>query len=182
MRMPSHTLLCSFLFSTILTSALIASSGEVALVSAAAPASALAETVPDGPAKLTSELLSRMLRANTLRGNDTVNPAAFANTLGLGAAGKDWPDRQLNVNGTSEILHGFAVSLGTDPDILIYTSRPDSIHVFRSTRDGKAVTALVYDRKTNTITMRAAGDVQPELEDEFGFWARTVDKIRADGK
>src|SRR4051794_24406836 len=42
MRMPSHTALCSFIFSTILTSAFVPSNGDVALASAGAPGVQLA--------------------------------------------------------------------------------------------------------------------------------------------
>jgi hypothetical protein len=42
MRMPSHTTLCSFVFSAILTSAFIPSTGNVAMASAGAPAVQLA--------------------------------------------------------------------------------------------------------------------------------------------
>lgn len=49
MRMPSHTTLCSFVFSLLLTSALIPSAGNVSLAAAGAPAAQMAvQTVLNG--------------------------------------------------------------------------------------------------------------------------------------
>ena len=44
MRMPSHDALCSFVFSLLLTSAVIPSSGNVSLAAAGAPAAQMAAT------------------------------------------------------------------------------------------------------------------------------------------
>jgi hypothetical protein len=215
MRMPSHTALCSFIFSAILTSALIPSSGDVALASAGAPAVQMAvqsvmnglrsqglaggaelvlppavdapasvpAATPSGPEKLTPDLLSKLLRLNTLKGTERVVPAPFANALGLGKPGQGWPDHDIGITFASDNLtHGFAVSRGTDQDVLISVRYPESIRTIRSTRDGKAVAGLVYDHTTNLITLMPIDQAQTGLDAEFAFWAAGIDKLLADGK
>src|SRR4051812_9622190 len=75
MRMPSHTQLSSFIFSAILTSALVPSNGAVALAAAGAPGAQLAvESVMNG------------LRAQGVAGSSLVLPPPVPSPSAAAAA------------------------------------------------------------------------------------------------
>jgi hypothetical protein len=141
----------------------------------------VANTAVPGSA-LTPKLMSKMLQLITLRGTDQQLPASYANAMGLSASGQTWPDRQIATRATLDnFIHAFSVSRGSDQDVVLYTRRSDSVHAFRAHRDGKVVTALIFDNQTSQITMRAPAETQNELDLEFALWARGVDKLIAVG-
>jgi hypothetical protein len=213
MRMPSYSALCSFVFSTILTSALIPSSGNVSLASAGAPAVQMAvqtalgglraegmaggtalelpvpattptaapAAAPSAPASaLTPEIMKKMLQLIAAKGTDREAVAAYANPLGLTAAGQGWPDRQISAKGNDIVIHGFAVSRGSDQDLLLYSNTPTIVHIYRANRNGKIVTALLLDKSAGQIITRAPAEAQSDLDAEFVYWAANVDSLIAD--
>src|SRR6185295_7290145 len=179
--MPTHTMLCSFVLLAVLTPVLVSFGSDVVWAAAdasAAVAPAMAAVDPDSP--LTSEVMSKMLQLIALRGTDRDLPALYANALGLSAEGQTWPDRQSAANEDPDnILHAFAVGRGGDRDIVISVLRENSLHAFRAHRDGKVVTALISDKQTGKITMRAPAEAQKELDVELAFWASGVEKLIA---
>lgn len=176
MRMPSHTALCSFVFSVILTVALVPSSGGAEPVTLDAP-----PLIPEAaaPANVTSmltpEVIKKIRQLIALTGTDNVLFAPVANALGFTAPGLPWLNRQIT-NGSilDNLAHVIGVSRGNDPDFMIYTQGPTEVHFFRVDPDGKVVAALIGDLKTGRITMRTPD--QRELNNELAFWAGTIDQ------
>lgn len=150
-----------------------------AAVALPAPASTPAALPASGTTNqpLSPELLSKLLRLVAVKGTDREATAPFANALGLTPAGQGWPDRQIGANGADKIVHAFIVSRGTDQDVLLYISRPDSALIFRSQRDGKIVSALSFDKQTSALTIRNPDEAQKDLDSEFVFWANNVDTL-----
>ena len=97
--------------------------------------------------------------------------------------GQTWPDRQVAAyDSRPGFLHGFAVSRGSDKDLANSNRTPDYIHSFRAHRDGKFMTALIYELKTGQITVRTPAEVHEELDGEFAFWAAGIDSLDSDKK
>ena len=135
-------------------------------------------TTPDAGSTLTSQILEKMLQLIVLKGKDQDIAASFAGPLGLVAAGQNWPERQIATkSGSDGSIHGFAVGRGDDQNLVVYTRRADALHIFRVTREGKAVAALVSDAKTGVIAIRALAEAQAEVDEEFSLWAKGVDKL-----
>ena len=144
-----------------------------------AQTSAAATSVP--VSALTPQLMTKMLQLIALRGIDRELAAEFANPLGLTNPGQSWPNRQVASYGVpSKFNHGFAVSRGSDQDIVISLRSPETIYVFRSNRGGKIVAARSCDIKNGgQITMLDFADAQKALDNEIRFWAKNVDKLIA---
>jgi len=133
---------------------------------------------PSVASSLTPEFISRMLTLLSLRGNDHETPARFANALGLTPPGVSWANRQVAAKGqATEFIHSFAVSRGSDTDLLLSVRRPDALLVFRAHRDGTLVSALSYDLKTKQIGPLDPKVARTDLADECAFWASSVDAL-----
>jgi hypothetical protein len=134
-----------------------------------------ANTAAPGSA-LPPKLMSKMLQLITLKGVDRDVAVPIANALGLSASGQTWPDRQVVVRTPpSTDKHGFMVNRGSDQDVVLYIRLPDNAHAFRAHRNGRVVTALILDLKTNQITMRTPNEAQSELDSEIAYWTKNVD-------
>lgn len=159
----------------MLVCAVVAGSGARA-VAAAAPA---ATAAPSPGAMLTPALLAKVLRLIDLRGVEREVPPNYANALGMTASGAAWPDRQqAATQGT--VLHGFAVSRGTDQDVVVSVRDQAELRVFRVRRDGgMVVAACIVDLGDGDITMRAPAEAQAQLDEEMRFWATYVDQLLA---
>ena len=180
--MPSHTALARVAAFGILMYALVPSGGGAARASEPrGPAPAVLASVTTSP--LTPAVLRKILGIVASRGTDRKFNSRVANALGLGAAGQTLPVRQAVIaERGADVRHGFAVSLGSDQDILISRRLPDAVHFFRAHRDGTVVTALISDLETGRISMRVPSEAQSELDAEFAFWAGVSPNGSAGGK
>ncbi len=128
-------------------------------------------------AMLTPALLAKVLRLIDLRGVQREVPPNYANALGMTASGQAWPDRQQAAT-QGKVLHGFAVSLGADQDVVVSVRDDAELRVFRVRRDGgMVVAACIVDLGDGDITMRAPAEAQAQLDDEMRFWATYVDQL-----
>jgi len=137
---------------------------------------------PAAPANstLTPEFLEKMLKLIAAQGQDRDCPAAFANPLGLGATGQTWADHQAVAYGkTTGFLYGFAVSRGSDQDVLITVRRPKDILAFRSRRDGTLVSAFAFEIQSKQLGMRPPAKAQEDFIEVCEFWRANVDKLLA---
>jgi hypothetical protein len=138
-------------------------------------AAASAAKTPDDPSSpLTPEFMIKMVQLIALKGDDRVIPAAFANALGLTATGQPWPTHQIGALRGSTDLHSFAYNNGNDQDLLLTRKHQESVFAYRAHRDGKVVTALLWNKQTKQITMRDRVEAQAELDSEITFWAETI--------
>lgn len=133
---------------------------------------------PSVASSLTPEFISRMLTLMSLRGSDHEIPAPFANALGLTPAGESWLNRQVAAKGqATEFLHGFAVSRGSDTDLVLSVRNPDALLVFRAHREGALLGALRFDFKTKQITPLDPKLARTAFADECAFWKSSVDAL-----
>jgi hypothetical protein len=213
--MPSHAALCSFVFSMILTSALVPSAGNVALASAGAPAAELAvQTALNGlhaagfaggaqialptpaatpsatPAAATSaptpslspELLNKILELLARRGYDKPLYAGYADFLKLAAPGQTWIYRGFSAvnHAHPNVLHAVAINQGPDQDMLIsHVEIPVSIHLFRIGRDGKVISSMYMNLKTQEAVAPDPAEAQAEVNSEYAYWASAIDQLLA---
>jgi hypothetical protein len=154
--------------------------GSAASASLILAAPAGAQALAAGAGAPTQAFMDKMTRLIQTKGVDKVVPADYANALGLTPAGQGWADHQVGADATDKTSHAFAVSRGADLNLVLYARRSDgTFYVFRAGRDGKSLAALSIAPQTTKITVREAAAVQQELDDEFAFWARSVDKLQA---
>ena len=128
MRMPSHTALCSFVFSLLLTSALIPSGGDVALASTGAPAVQMAvQSALNG------------LRAQGFAGGATVElPAPAASPLAAPAAAA--PDQASPL--TPEVMRKMLLYIaanGKDKDVIPLVANTLGLSATGQTWAGRSV-------------------------------------------
>ena len=164
MLMQSRTI---FVFSLLLTSALIPINGDASRAAAwaAAPASAT---------PLTPEVMGKMLILIAEKGGDHDFPAILANALGLTASGQSWAGRSIALPENGRV-HGFAISRGADQDLLITLgpavfSGTGTGYCYRARRDGTVTAAIVFDVQTQHITALAPADAQKGLNAELAIW------------
>ena len=166
-------------FRSAVASALLAFAVAGGSVARAAGSPPPAAAVPSPGAMLTPALLGKVLRLIDLRGVEREVPPNYANALGMTASGQAWPDRQQAAT-QGKVLHGFAVSRGTDQDVVISVRDDVELRVFRVRRDGgMVVTACIVDLGDGDITMRAPAEAQAQLDEEMRFWATYVDQLLA---
>jgi hypothetical protein len=132
---------------------------------------------PKFESALSPTLMSKMLEVILHSGRDSSMAANIASALGITAAGEPWLDHEITVTATDGHKHQFAVSRGTDQDIVIACVYPDKILAYRVHRDGRVVAALAHDIKSKENTVRAPVETQAEAESEFKMWAEAPDKI-----
>ncbi len=133
---------------------------------------------PSIASALTPGFIAKVLALMSRHGNDRETPAPFANALGLTPAGESWANRQVAATGQkTQFLHSFAVSRGSDTDILLSVRRPDALLAFRAHRDGTLVSALSYDIKTRQITLLEPQVAKTRFADECAFWAASLDAL-----
>lgn len=124
---------------------------------------------------LTAEVLRKLLDLVAQRGVDREAPATIANPLGLSAAGQNWPSRQIAAHETRPgYLHGFAINRGNDQDLVLTIRGPDKFFAYRAGRDGRAISAIVFDLQTRQVTMRSPIVAQADIDSELRFWAEGV--------
>jgi len=127
---------------------------------------------------LTPQLMTKMLQLIAVSGSNRELAAEFAHPLGLTATGQSWPNRQVASYGIpSNFNHGFAVSRGSDQDVVLSLRTPDTIYVFRSDRHGASATALSCDVKNGNIITLNFVNARKALDNEIRFWAKNVDKL-----
>ena len=149
--------------------------GAPLFLAAPAAAQALAAT---GRAP-TQAFMDKMTSLIQTKGTDKVVRASYVNALGLTPAGQDWTDHQVGAGATDRTSHAFAVSRGADLNLVLYVRLTDgTFDVFRANRDGKSLGAISVT-PLGMITIRDAAAVQAELDHEFAFWARNVDKLQS---
>lgn len=156
-----------------------AGGAQAALPAPASTPAAIPVSAPASGSALTPEVLNKLLQLVATKGGDKEMSASFVNALGLSPANQGWPDRQLTTLGSDNFIHVFIISRGSNPDLVMYYRDGNNVHAFRSTRDGKALGALNFDTQSKVITVRTADEAQKELDDELGFWSRSVDKLLA---
>ena len=137
------------------------------------------KTLPSFP--LTPELLGRLLDLIARRGTDYETPALVSNAVGFSATGHTWRNRQVNTpDSRPGCSHCFAIDRGGEKDLAIVFRTPDDIKIYRTERNGKIVSAVIYDSKTRQITMRDPVEAQAEVNAEFVFWATAFRKADAE--
>jgi hypothetical protein len=100
----------------------------------------------------------------------------FASPLGLSPAGAAWQTRQLVLkDSANSTMHGFAISRGTDPDIILSRRDAKSVYAFRSSRDGELVSAIMADRSTKQVTLLSRSEAKAEFDSEWKFWYNNID-------
>jgi uncharacterized protein YkuJ len=130
---------------------------------------------------LTPELLGRLLDLVARKGTDYETPALVSNALGLSATGHTWRNRQVNTPDSQPgCSHCFAIDRGGEKDLTIVLSTPNDLKIYRTERNGKIVLAVIYDRKTEQITLRDPAEAQAEVNAEFAFWATAFTKADAE--
>lgn len=126
------------------------------------------------------QLLCKVLPYIASNGTDRELSPLFAGPLGFSAPGVTWPYRGIGVQDTDpEHVYGFAIGRGSDPDIMVSKRVPGSIHVFRASRDGKVIKALVFDYSTKQVKMSAPVEAQVEFDTVWNFWAGEIDDLIA---
>jgi hypothetical protein len=149
---------------------------------------ALLAFVPTGlraqNSSMSPDLMSKMLQLIASKGTDREINKYIATALGLTSGGKGWPDRQIASRLSTDpqsATHGFAVSRGSEQDVVLYKRDPDaSVRLFRARRDGKLVKAGFTTYQGTQVTMRAPADAQKELETELAYWTANVDRLLAE--
>ncbi len=150
---------------------------------AAPPAPASKTVSPAAAPPLTPEVMDKMLKLIAAHGTNRETAEALAGALGLADPGKSWPNRQMEIEDAKyHYSHGFAVSRGSDQDILLSRRTKDSIYAFRAHRDGKVVKALIANFKTGKITMRDPAEAQADFGAECSLWAANADHLLPAGK
>jgi hypothetical protein len=174
-----------FIFSSILSSAVVPSTGNFAVTSAqssgvqiaAQSPTAVRVSVSPSHSTLTPEVLAKVLKCIDAIGAYHQIAVSFAKVLGLNSGGQPWLDRQISADGTDKLVHTFIVNRGSDPDLIMYVRDGTRVQVFRSTRDGKALAAMDYDTQTKAINVHTLDEAQKGLDLEIGFWVRSADTL-----
>lgn len=126
------------------------------------------------------QLLCKVLPYIASNGTDRELPPLFAGPLGFSASGATWSYRGIGVQDPDpEHVYGFAMGRGSDPDIMVSKRVPGRIHVFRASRDGKVIKALVFDLSTKQVTMSDPAEAQVEFDVVWNFWANEIDDLTA---
>ena len=174
MRARSNAGLCGFVLLLALPSVLVASSASasVAGTSGAAP--------PTPAATWTPELMAKMLEVIAVKGVDRELTALAANALGLTASGQTWASRSVTWKEDNGKLHGFYISRGAEPDLVMTMIVPGTAYYYRVRRDGTATAAFTLDVQTRQITMRAPAEAQKSLDAELALWSDVVAGCVAD--
>lgn len=138
--------------------------GSVALAAtSASPAPAQA---------LNPEIMGKMLKLIAEQGVDREMLSPVANALGLTASGQTWASRSVTFQEDNGALHGFYISRGADPDLVISVVKDGrTIYAYRAQRDGTATAAVVFDTQSQQITMRAPAESQDSLDVELALWS-----------
>jgi hypothetical protein len=121
-------------------------------------------------------LLGKVLPLIASGGTDREVAPVFASPLGLSPAGAAWQTRQLVLkDSANSTMHGFAISRGTDPDIILSRRDAKSVYAFRSSRDGELVSAIMADRSTKQVTLLSRSEAKAEFDSEWKFWYNNID-------
>jgi hypothetical protein len=152
---------------------------------APSPADAAPATVGEpssaAQAKLTPELLAKILHYISVAAIDREAPAVVASALGLTAPGIKWADRQVAATHIADAAsHSIAISRGTDQDLLLTKLQNGTLLVFRVQRDGALVSALTFDVPQQKLTMRIPAEAQADLTAEYAYWTEAIDEVMAD--
>jgi len=130
------------------------------------------------PMSLTPAFMEKMLKLISAQGQDRECPSQFANALGLSAPGKTWADRQVVADGKSTgFVYGFAVSRGSEQDLLITVRQPAALLAFRAHRDGTIVSAFSFDAQSQKFSIRTPLEAQAPFAKVCAFWQANIDKL-----
>ncbi len=125
-----------------------------------------------------AQLLGKMLGLIASEGVDREIAPALAQALGLSRNGAAWQIRQLGAKDSADsFLHGFAVGRGADPDLVLSRREPNSIHVFRSSRERQLVSAITVDSSTSQVTTLSPAVAQSDFDSEWKYWYSNVDDL-----
>jgi len=142
---------------------------------------AVGKPLPAAQAKLTPELLVKILRYISIAARDREAPAVLASALGLTAPGIKWADRQVQATHIADAAsHSIAISRGTDQDLLLTKLQNGSLLAFRVQRNGALVSALTFDVPQQKLTMRTPAEAQADLTAEYAYWTEAIDEVTAD--
>ncbi len=126
---------------------------------------------------LTPDVMNKLERLAAGQGVDRVVSAYIATALGL-TVNQGWPSRQLTTDGSDGSIHALVLNRGNEKDLVLYFRVPGSaVHVFRTRRDGMLVRAISLDPVTKQSTTLDVDKAQKELDEEFGYWRRSADKL-----
>lgn len=128
--------------------------------------------LPTTQPPLAPELLNKMISFIARKGWDRDVPADEATALGL-AAGQSWPLRGVSSPDpdVGDKYHGWAVSRGSDNDLLLAAQQGQIYHFYRITRDGTIIKAIIFNRANHQITMLDSAQAQIEVNAEYAWWA-----------
>ncbi|MGD0682592.1 MAG: tetratricopeptide repeat protein [Terracidiphilus sp.] len=150
-----------------------------ALAQVESSAKALAPVPQENP-PASSDVLNRILALIAESGSDSELPAWISDSLGFSNNNQPWPDRLISVRSDesdlSSPLHFVAISRGADENVLILTKKESITRFIRTLRDGHAVKAIAIDTVLGKASMIATADAQSEVNAEFQFWERNVEK------
>lgn len=126
---------------------------------------------------LTPEVMGKILKLIAEKGIDREMIAIVANSLGLSASGQTWASRSITLDEKNGTFHGFYISRGAEPDLVISLNLLGKVlYVYRVRRDGTATAALILDEQTRQVTMRTPAEAQKSLDVELARWSDLVSK------
>jgi hypothetical protein len=122
---------------------------------------------------LTPGLLDKLLGLTVRKGNELQLPSWATKPLGIPAG---WISISVAVpDSRAGFYHSFSISKGSDQDIIFSLRAPDSVHLFRTRRDGTLISAAVVNLDA---TLRDGVDTQNELRAELAFWDSTFQNVK----
>jgi hypothetical protein len=122
---------------------------------------------------LTPSLLNNLLGLTARKGNELQLPSWATKPLGLPAG---WIGTVVAVpESRVGFYHSFAISKGSDQDIIFTLRAPDSVHLFRTRRDGTLISAAVVNLDA---TLREGVDMQNELRAELALWDSKFQNVK----
>lgn len=104
-----------------------------------------------------------------------------ADVLGFAKSTQPWPFRTIDIHTDlfdhSTPKHSFAISRGAaQDDMFVSVHDHGKYHFFRAHRNGQVVKGVLTDEATHKSVPIPTADAQKELNAEFEFWDRTVDR------
>lgn len=131
-------------------------------------------------APLSPDLLNKILALIEEHGVDVELSPTIANTLELSSKGSAWAAREIGAredeSDSSTPLHNIWIHAGATEDFLVSHWAAGTSHLMRVSRDGKVVSAMIYDPGglgSRSIPITVA---QEEVNAEFAFWNRNVER------
>jgi hypothetical protein len=125
---------------------------------------------------LSPDVLNKIMKFIAEKGGHQEIPAVLSSALGLTDSGHTWPTNSIVLAHTVDghvvpgFKHGFSFSSEGQQDIVIIERDSDQIRAYRTQRDGKLVTAIMYDVKAHQVTVRSRAEAQRGLNTEITYW------------